>query len=71
MRIQKNSECHGYNTRNCNLFRNINIERLKICQRSFLNHGINLWNTLTSDTRQSKSIYILKNTMKVNLLNNS
>ena len=69
-RIKKNSECHDHNLRNRNLFRNTDIVRLKICQRSFLNHGINLWNSLTPDIRQNNSIYRLKNTMKVNLLNN-
>ena len=70
MRIKKNSECHDHNTRNRNLFRNTDIVRLKICQRSFLNHGINLWNSLTPDIRQNNSFYRLKNTMKLNLLNN-
>ena len=70
MRIKKNSECHDHNTRNRNLFRNTDIVRLKICQRSFLNHGINLWNSLTPDIRQNNSFYRLKNTMKVNLVNN-
>ena len=64
-RIKKNSECHDHNLRNRNLFRNTDIVRLKICQRSFLNHGINLWNSLTPDIRQNNSIYRLKNTMKV------
>ena len=55
-RIQRNSDYHEYNTRNRNLFRNTNIMRLNICQRSFLNNGINLWNVLDSDIKQVNSI---------------
>ena len=68
-RIQRNSEYHGYNTRNRNLFRNTDIMRLKICQRSFLNCGINLWNALDPDIKQINSFYGLKTSLKLYLLN--
>ena len=68
-RIQRNSDYHEYNTRNRNLFRNTNIMRLNICQRSFLNNGINLWNALDSDIKQVNSLYRFKTSLKLCLLN--
>ena len=68
MRIQKQSEYHNYNTRGRNLFRNVDIVRLRICQRSFLNHGINTWNSLIPEIKESNSIHILKSAMKQHLL---
>ena len=67
-RVLRNSEFHGYNTRNCDLFRNIDIIRLRLCQRSFLNYGINLWNSLSDEIKNSHCIYTLKNNVKLNLL---
>ena len=67
-RIQKNSECHQYNTRGRNSLRNVEILRLRICQRSFLNYGKNIWNSLSSDIKDSHSIHIIKNAMKEHLL---
>ena len=68
MRIQRQSEYHNYNTRGRNLFRNVDIVRLRICQRSFLNHGINTWNSLIPEIKESNSIHILKSAMKQHLL---
>ena len=68
IRIQKNSEYHGYNTRGRNLFKNVDIERLRICQRSFLNYGINAWNSLNPVIKDSSSIHKLKTLMKQHLL---
>ena len=68
LRIQRNSDYHAYNTRGRNLFRNSNINRLKICQRSFLNFGINAWNLLTADIKDSNTIHRLKTVMKLHLL---
>ena len=68
-RIQRNSEYYEYDTRNRNLFRNTNIMRLNICQRSFLNNGINLWNVLDSDIKQVNSLYRFKTSLKLCLLN--
>ena len=68
-RIQRNSDYHEYNTRNRNLFRNANIVRLNICQRSFLNNGINLWNALDSVIKQVNSLYRFKTSLKLCLLN--
>ena len=67
-RIQRNSDYHEYNTRGRNLFRNVDIMRLKICQKSFHNYGINIWNSLIPAVKDSNSIYRLKIAMKVHLL---
>ena len=48
-RIQRNSEYHQYNTRGRNSLRNVEILRLRICQRSFLDYGKNIWNSLSSE----------------------
>ena len=68
-KIQRNSEIHNYNTRNRDLFRNVDILRLRICQRSFLNYGLNLWNSLPLDFKQFHSIYSLEYNVKQNLIN--
>ena len=64
VRIQRNSDYHGYNTRGRNMFRNSEVIRLRTCQRSFLNFGINVWNSLTPAIKESKTINSLKATMK-------
>ena len=58
MRIQRQSEYHNYNTRGRNLFRNVDIVRLRICQRSFLNHGLNTWNSLIPEIKKKVSLFI-------------
>ena len=68
IRIQKNSEYHEYNTRGRNLFKNVDIVRLRICQRSFLNYGINAWNLLIPEIKDSNSIHKVKTLMKQHLL---
>ena len=68
MRIQRQSEYHNYNTRGRNLFRNVDIVRLRICQRSFLNHSINPLNLSIPEIKESNSIHILKSAMKQHLL---
>ena len=68
IKIQRNSEYHEYNTRGRNLFRNVDIIRLKICQRSFLNYGINIWNTLTPEIKETNSIHRLKKSVKKHFL---
>ena len=67
-RIQRNCDYHKYNTRGRNLFRNVDIMRLKICQRSFHNYGINIWNSLIPEVKDSNSLYKLKISMKLYLL---
>ena len=67
-RIKRNSDYHEYNTRGRNLLRNVDIMRLRICQRSFLNYGINIWNSLISEVKDSNSLYKLKSAMKLYLL---
>ena len=66
-RIHRNCDCHKYNTRGRNLFRNVDIMRLKICQRSFHNYGINIWNSLIPEVKDSNSFYRLKTAMKLYL----
>ena len=65
VRIQRNSDYHEYNTRGRNLFRNSEVIRLRICQKSFLNVGINVWNTLSPALKESKTIHSLKTAMKL------
>ena len=50
------------------MYRNSEVIRLRICQRSFLNVGIAAWNSLTSNIKESKTIHKLKNAMKSYLL---
>ena len=57
IKIQRNSEYHEYNIRGQKLFRNVDIIRLRICQRYFLNYGINIWNSLTPEIKDSNSLY--------------
>ena len=66
--IQRNSEYHEYNTRGCNSFRNVNVLRLRICQRSFLNNGKNIWNSLIPSIKDSNSFHMIKIAMKRHLL---
>ncbi len=68
IRIQKHSEHHEYNTKGRNLFKNVDIVRLRICQRSFLNYGINAWNLLIPEIKGSNSIHKVKTLMKQHLL---
>ena len=67
-KIQRNSDFHEYNTRGRNSYRNVKIIRLRICQRSFLNYGKNIWNSLDPEIKDSYSIHYLKNAMKKQLL---
>ena len=67
-KIQRNSEYHEYNTRGRNLFRNVEVVRLRICQRSFLNCGMHIWNSLIPEIKDSNSSHIMKNAMKQYLL---
>ena len=68
LKIQRNSEYHEYNTRGRNLFRNVEVVRLRICQRSFLNCGMHIWNSLIPEIKDSNSSHIMKNAMKQYLL---
>ena len=68
LKILRNSEYHEYNTRGRNLFRMNEIVRLGICKRSFLNYGIQIWNSLTPEIHDSKAIHILKSALKTHLL---
>ena len=68
LKIQRNCEYHEYNTRGRNLFRNVEVVRLRICQRSFLNYGISIWNTLNPEIKNSNTKHQLKTTMKLHLL---
>ena len=67
-RIQRNSEYHDYNTRGRDLYGNVDKMSLRICQRSFMNYGINIWNSLTPEIKHINSIHRMKNAMKVHLL---
>ena len=66
--IQRNSQYHDYNTRGRNLFRITERVRLDMCRKSFLNYGINIWNSLIEDIKNSTTIHSLKTALKVHLL---
>ena len=68
IKIQRNSEYHEYNTRGRNLFRNVEIVRLRICQRSFLNYGMHIWNSLIPEIKDSNTFHKIKTAMKQHLL---
>ena len=67
-RIKRNSDYHEHDTRGRNLLRNVDIMRLRICQWSFHNYGINIWNSLIPEVKDSNSLYKLKTSMKLYLL---
>ena len=63
-KIQRNSDCHDHNTRNQNSLRIISRIRLRVCQRSFLNVGVGIWNSLDSLITTIYSIPLFKSKMK-------
>ena len=63
-KIQRNSSYYAYNTRNRDSYRIDKRVRLRICQRSFLNSGIRVWNSLDSDMKAINSIPLFKSRMK-------
>ena len=67
-KIQRNSYYYDYNTRNRDLFRISQIIRLRICQRSFLNTAVEIWNSLDSVMKSFNSIPLFKSKMKKLLL---
>ena len=67
-RIQRNSSYYDYNTRNRDSYRIDKRVRLRICQRSFLNSGIRVWNSLDPDMKTINSIPLFKSRMKNNLI---
>ena len=66
--IHRNSNYYDYNTRHRNLFRISQRIRLRICQRSFLNTGINIWNSLDPEMKTINSIPLFKSKMKMLLI---
>ena len=66
--IHRNSNYYDYNTRHRNLFRISQRIRLRICQRSFLNTGINIWNSLDPEMETINSIPLFKSKMKMLLI---
>ena len=67
-KIQRNSNYHDYNTRSRNLFRINKRVRLRMCQRSFLSKGIQIWNSLNYDIKQVNSLTFFKSLMKKHLI---
>ena len=68
LKIQRNSYYYDYNTRNRNSLRISHIIRLRICQRSFLNTGIEIWNSLDYGIKSINSIPLFKSKIKKLLL---
>ena len=69
--IHRNSNYYDYNTRHRDLFRISQRIRLNICQRSFLNTGIDIWNSLDPDMKLINSISLFKSIMKILLIPSS
>ena len=63
MKLQKNSSVHCYETRNNNLLRPP-LERLKLCQKSYLYSSIVLWNSVNDDIKKLNSIITFKKMVK-------
>ena len=62
-KLIRRSSYYSYNTRNNDLFR-IPRERLNICKYSFFVVGIELWNDLDSDVKDSVNIHVFKRRLK-------
>ena len=69
-KILQNQSVHNHNTRDRDKYRLSYITRLKICQQSFVFHGIMLWNQLACDFKNINSINIFKYKIKEYLLTN-
>ena len=67
-RMAIGSQFHDHNTRGKEMLRLKCRARLRICQRSFLNNGVNMWNTLDSDIKKSNSVGYFKKMIKHNLI---
>ena len=68
VKIQRNSYYYDYNTRNRNSLRISHMIRIRICQRSFLNTGIEIWNSLDYGIKSINSIPLFKSKIKKLLL---
>ena len=66
--IHRNSNYYDYNTRHRDLFRISQRIRLRICQRSFLKTGIDIWNSLGPEMKTINSIPLFKSKMKIFLI---
>ena len=51
-KITQNLNVHNYNTRNRTMYRSQGNVRLRICQRSFLNKSISIWNALVNGLKE-------------------
>ena len=67
-RMAIGSQFHDHNTRGKEMLRLKFRARLRICQRSFLNNGVNMWNTLDSNMKNSNSVGYFKKMIKHNLI---
>ena len=55
-KISQGQSVHEHNTRNKENYKTDAIARLKICQQSFIFHGVNLWNTIDVSLRAMHSV---------------
>ena len=69
-RILQENFTHNYSTRFRELL-NPPFERLTICKDSFMTKGIHLWNGLDNKTKELKSLFSLKKSVKYNLIDNN
>ena len=67
-RMAIGSQFHDHNTRGKEMLRLKFRARLRICQRSFLNNGVNMWNSLDSNMKNSNSVGYFKKMIKHNLI---
>ena len=68
-KILQNTATHNYATRHRELFY-VPRERLEICRKSFLNKGISLWNEISTEARNLKTLKSFKLIIKNMLLDN-
>ena len=68
-KILQNTATHNYATRHRELFY-VPRERLEICRKSFLNKGISLWNAISTEAKNLKTLKSFKLTIKNMLLEN-
>ena len=72
LKIKLNSDVHGHDTRRKTL-RVIKTARIDICKKSFLYHGVDVWNQLDPEIKLLNSIGYFKKKLKlyfIGLLNN-
>ena len=63
-RISQCQTVHHYNTRRRENYRTDAMARLRICQRSFLFHGVRLWNSINESLKEVHTLSVFKEKIK-------